>query len=143
MVPAGKWSVYFQQGKALSFGGIDEYLPYCELQVTGPAKQLQIIEPGEFLIVRVREDISGVQSGVTTVAFGGTRLTGVFEKEFGSYETVMELRADTHPEITRLRCARVDEVPVGVFLSLTEIRTALGELATLEISGPAMQHDAR
>lgn len=105
--------------------------------MTGPAQQPQIIEPGEFLIVRVREDISGIQPGVTTVAFGGTRLTGMFEKAFASYETVMELRADTHLEITRVRCAHVDEVPVGAVLSLAQIRTALGELATLEISAPA------
>lgn len=131
VVPAGKWSVYFQRGVATSFGGVDEYQPYCELQVTGPAAYEQFIEPGEFEVLNVRNDVDAFLNAPVKVASSALRVGGLLDREFVLYETVMHLRSDHQPRVSQLRCARLDELRVGVFLSLAEIREALGNIMTL------------
>lgn len=130
-IPARKWSVYFQQGEATSFGKVDEYLPYCQLEVSGPQEQEQNIEPGTFEVTDVRDEVNSVLSAPVSVAYSGHRMAGVFERQFARYETVMYLRATDQPHITQLRCSRIDETPVGTFVSVFEIRQALGDVLTM------------
>jgi hypothetical protein len=136
VVPPGKWSVYFQRSVATSFGGIDEYAPHCELVLTGPEESDQLIEPGGFEVVEVQYDRDAALNRPVNIASSGQSVASVFDRHFVLYDTIMYLRSDEQPQVTGLRCAHLDEAGVGVFLTVAEIRAAIGSIMTLTLRNP-------
>ena len=130
-VPARRWYVYFQDGKVTSFGEVDEYLPYCKLEVNGPEQGDQLIEPGVFEVIKVRDEVDSRLASPVHVAASGDYLAGLIDRQFAHYETRVYLSSDTQPHVSQLVCGHLDEVGTGLFLSLPVIKKTLGNIITI------------
>ena len=125
-VPANDWSVYFQNGKATDFGPVDEYEPYCELYLGSAKDKAWSLQPDVFTIIRVDRGVEEAGSLQIKLA---SLTTGQFLHDFVPvhYITTLYLHSEQQPEVQELRCSHLAEPRVGSFLSLQQIRSALGE----------------
>jgi hypothetical protein len=142
VVPAGMARVFFQEGVAQT--AIDEYRPHCELTVRNLADRPQTIHADHFTVVRVTSDIVHVAtSGGVVVAVsadfqltsggGGGDSGGDGEGRLMKIYTLY-LHSDRQPNVLSLVCGGAFNLPAQATRpSLQDIKTALGDYATLQL----------
>jgi hypothetical protein len=135
-VPAGRASLFIQDGRVVSYSEINLYRAHCRLEVTHVKDAAQTVAAGEFAIERVLYTDRPLP-GTAAVLFasragGGIRVgDGVGPYVFATH---MILRSARHPEVRELTCRRWDDPALGVHLTIREIRQTLGEIFTLELA---------
>ena len=113
--------------------------PYCQFYRFEPPEALQTrryIEMDEFLIIRAyqSEDIAVLKP--QRLARLSTAAMFIMDDDSPSsmtLSTVMKLKSGNQPEIIELKCAIFTDPFVENFLSIKEIQTTLGKVATLHI----------
>ena len=132
-VPASKAGVYFQGGKVLSHKDVDEYYPHCKLEVRDVKDTPQSIEPDEFVVYKVVE-------GEDYSALAYPRLAGLGIISAGNgagrvmYFTNFYLRSDKQPHVMLLICQHWEDPTDAEYLTVRQIRKALGEFFTLKLA---------
>ncbi len=141
-IPAGTARVTLQHGRASN--GASEWDPSCAFTVDEVSDGTQRIEPDRFHVVSFsqrRAPYGLAWRGVRVAAVGigvGVGGGGVFGGGFFDtsrrvvYVTFMRLHSDEQPQVRALEC-KVTSDPLGEFLSVEQIREALGAIATLEL----------
>jgi len=109
--------------------------PRCRFTITRLSDEPQHLLPEAFVVERITQyrrpfGMGGRQPGALRVA--GFGWSGLFDpgREL-DYVTDMKLRSETQPDIRRLICLITDD-PLGRFLTLSQIRETLGEIASIE-----------
>ncbi len=132
-VPANDAGVYIQNGEVVrSFWRVKQHYPYCALDLRRRLETPQTVQPDEFTIVRVS------QESVMTVRLPFVHVTDTDQSNGASYEiyaTLMTLRSERQPEVTRLTCAQWVYPPLQRHVTINEMRKALGDLFTLRLPG--------
>jgi len=141
VIPANRTRIFFQDGRQ-SYG-INEYYPHCELRVRNISEQTQTVHADRFSIERVFGSVgeivnsSGIQLagsvGAILLASGGGSGDGNGEMRL-MYTYFMALHSDQQPHVTYFVCGGAFEEPaLADYPSLQDIRTAMGEYATLTL----------
>jgi hypothetical protein len=141
VIPAQRTRVFFQDGRA-SYG-INEYYPHCELRVRDISEQSQTVQADRFSIERVFGSVDEIVSsggiqlagsvGTTLILGGGGNGNGNGEMRL-MYTYFMALHSDRQPHVTYFVCGGAFEEPaLADYPTLQDIRTAIGEYATLSL----------
>ncbi|MBT8129592.1 MAG: hypothetical protein HKO86_06835 [Gammaproteobacteria bacterium] len=125
-------SVYLQFGNIETVGNIDFYKPHCKFELYTISEQARQVEPDTFTVTRIvdqREDVSLEWPRYAALAMGGydgpVHLT---------YSTTMYLDSKMQPDVFRMTCKRWDWPATGEYLSINEMRQALGDYFTLTLA---------
>jgi len=126
--------VYFRNGKQTAKSDIDRFTPYCYLVMhdTRQAGQpQQTIFPGRFYVTKVIES-NELQGGRRTYV-----ALNIYEFDGGpsniDYKLEMRLSSSEQPGVRALICIKnADDYIDRRYPNLSEIKTALGDLVTIE-----------
>ncbi|MEA3411422.1 MAG: hypothetical protein U9R74_07770 [Pseudomonadota bacterium] len=136
-VPTGSSRVYLQGGKVVDVNAVSRFYPSCSFKVMGPLDAKRAIEAGVFEVSGFSQfrrpfglDADGRGIQVASMAWGGMFDRG---REI-VYITVMNLKSPQQTDVHDLTC-KVTSDPLGTFVTLEEIRQALGPVASFEIQG--------
>ena len=134
-----KVGVYIQNGKVKPWSEIDHYHAHCKFEVRKRKDTEQQVQPDEFVVTRVVEDIvHSVRWGHWQVA-DTTLGMRVSDQSGGpslwTYATYMYIASDRQPHVFRLGCGHsaYPGTREAVHLSITQMRKALGDLITLQL----------
>jgi hypothetical protein len=133
-IPANWATARLQAGRVVPFGHVQEHAPHCIFEINTVSEMPQRVEPDTFTIVRVGWQISPIaaRSGFVPAFFYADE--GSFTQMF--YKTIFTLRSERQPGVRQLTC-QSDQYAAGIaiprYLSVPEIRQALGGIFTLEL----------
>ncbi len=131
--------VYIQNGKVLPWSEINAYYAHCKFELRERKDTEQRVEPGEFIVTRVVQDV------VHSVRWGRWQTAGVSlgvrvgDTDGGpslfAYATYLYLGSERQPQVFRLGCGHwaYPGSRYAEHLSVAQMRKALGDLITLEL----------
>lgn len=125
-------SVYLQYGKIEPTSNIDFYKPHCKFELYTISEKARQVKPDTFVVIRIvdqREDVS--IAWPRYAAFGMAYGDGPVHL---TYSTTMYLESSIQPDVFRMECKRWDWPADGEFLSINEMRQALGDYFTLTLA---------
>ena len=142
-IAPGQRAAYLQQGKLLPWYHVNQYAPYCALALQASREAAQSVGPDEFVIRNVSQrflftlaDASSAQAGPLSRA----RLVHASSDRNGdgmTYEavaTVMDLYSGRQGEVRALTCVSWGLPQGRSYLTVQDIRRALGSFCTLELA---------
>ena len=132
VIPAERARVYMQAGEIKPHKLIDSYYPNCSLLVNEVLDSQQIVKKDEFYIYNVRQ--TSALAG-ERLAFLNTGMRGAGDSGpgFSPYVTTLYLRSERQPQVLLLHCEHWEAPSDAEYLSIKQIRKALGNIMTLEI----------
>lgn len=139
-VPAGS-KVYLQNGEVMRRAGVKQSKPYCYFHLYRAQALLDTpatVSVGSFSIGSTQNRLEYVQRGAELLRVAGSIVTAGFVTQDASEQTMVTritLHSETQPEVMHLNCAIWAVPNERNHPSLEEIRQALGELVTLQLSG--------
>ncbi len=133
-VPAQQRYLYFQHGRAMNFQDVNQYLPYCALELHTKRPGPQSVKPDTFAIHKVdrRYQYSLARAGLE-VAQMRDRGNG---DPWSVVATLLELSSEKQSDVIRLVCAHWGVPQNMSYLTVADIRRSLGELFALELAQP-------
>ena len=129
VIPAGNARVTLQYGKVASVTEVELYHPRCWFISRVIKNEVQIINAGEFRIVKVRETYESVQR-TTGFPFAGISFASS-SPTADEYFTEMDITSETQSNISRLICSHWEDPSDAKHLTLKQINTALGGMANI------------
>lgn len=131
-VPPDQTSVYLQYGKIAASRDVDFYKPHCKFELYKISTKARVVEPDTFVVIKIvdqREDVSVARPTYASLGFsygdGPLHLT---------YSTAMYLESAVQPDVFRIDCKRWDDPVIGEYVSISEMREALGDYFTLKLA---------
>ncbi|HKJ95827.1 MAG TPA: hypothetical protein VKA32_09395 [Gammaproteobacteria bacterium] len=130
-LPAGPFSIWIQDGR-YALRAVDDYRPFCKLHGKTSSTSGVTLQPTRFRIVEVRYryDIAAAR-GAVRVASLALRESG--DDELTMIQTQMKLHSDEPTPLDTVTCMKRGFVRRDSFLSVEDIRTALGDYFTLDL----------
>jgi len=125
-------SVYLQNGKPGAARDVDFYKPHCKFELFTISTEVRIVKPDTFVVKKVvdqREDVSA--SWPTYAGLGMVMGDGPVHL---TYSTTLYLESKIQPDVYRMDCKRWDDPVIGEYLSINEMRQALGDYFTLTLA---------
>ncbi len=125
-------SVYLQNGRVERYGNIDIFRPHCKFELYTISEQARTVKPDTFVVTRIvdrREDVSTgwpLYAGLELATDGGPM--------HKTYSTAMYLESQLQPEVYRMDCMQWDWINVGEYVSVSQMRQALGDYFTLTLA---------
>jgi hypothetical protein len=125
-------NVFFQNGRAMPFFDVNEFIDYCALTLYAQKQVPQTIKPDTFVVTKVYREY------LYQLASASVMLAQVMQNNDGEtwhvLATQMELQAKNQPDVIRMTCAAWG-LPQDISnVTLAGIRKSLGEIATLEVA---------
>lgn len=137
-IPPDSARAYVQSSRQVS--GVNQYHPHCKFNVYHVRDGPQVIQPDIFQITRIKR-YSGIN--FTNLPYRQTASVSLLSGDNGGdgarlvmFSTELSLQSSRQPEVMTLICQYFDEPALGRYLSLAEIRSALGAIATLNGADP-------
>ena len=129
-------AVYVQNGELMQYGEVNFYLPNCKFEIYTMSEQQRTVNPDRFEIVKVVDDIesSALQKSTQLAASGGAMTLGWLDKSYVfNYATLMYLNSEEQKDVYRMTCQHWEDMMDDKYLSVTQMRQAMGDVFTLEI----------
>lgn len=126
-IAADKAGVYIQNGKLTEFNQIQRYSAHCRIEVYKFSNNSQVIQPDTFTILKISQQQSMLDSSPLRKV---NRYDGGVA--FLYYSTDFYLSSFKQPNVYRLICGHWLLAKEGGYLSLTEIRSTLGQIITFQ-----------
>ena len=133
-IPRDAATVRLQYGEIVPRNGVQEYDPYCVVELNTVSAEPQILKPGQFEVWRVTRSVEILAAAASP--FVKTRY--VFDDtapSFLYYKSEFHLRDPAQPNLRSMTCAWDQMAPGNRafmrHLTLDEIRSALGSWITL------------
>lgn len=128
-IPANLARRYFQNGNAMMKNDVDIYYPHCSLLMNTLVDYERIIEPTIFEIYKIVDDQEYAQRRTYAA---GRSLGSIDGPTIIGYTSYYYLRSTEEPDVRSLECAQWND-PVSVrYLSINEVKNALGEYFSLQ-----------
>lgn len=130
-IEPGQASAHLQDGKLLPWYHVNQYAPYCALALQARRDVAQSVGPDDFVVRKVS------QRFLFTLAQARPVRTQRERSDAMTYEvlaTVMQLHSARQPEVRALTCASWGLPQGGSYLTVEQIRRALGAYFTLELA---------
>ena len=125
-------SAYLQFGNIEPVGNIDFYKPHCKFELYTISEVARQVRPDTFVVTRIvdqSEDVSVEWPRYAALAMGA--YGGPMHLTFS---TAMYLESSMQPDVFRITCKRWDWPATGEYLSINEMRQALGDYFTLMLA---------
>ncbi|MEM7294959.1 MAG: hypothetical protein AAF420_16400 [Pseudomonadota bacterium] len=132
-IPDFKARVYFQHGKALNHAPSDRWTTYCSVLVQNvqyPDQARQVVQPGDFGVVRVKQSNdynNRARVFVASVKWSYDPPSNV------TYKTELRLASPEQPDVRSLICEKRVDAYGRYQPSFSEIRAALGEHVKIQL----------
>nr|MBS0020038.1 hypothetical protein [Gammaproteobacteria bacterium] len=134
-IPADAARISIQHGKVRPQGLVNEFYPYCELEVRQVQATAQSVKPDEFVIHQVGRRVYDVGLSSPTVASLGLSIGLGDGPRQTFYATVLHLHSEKQPDVLKLTCESDQRSFPGIIyarhLTVREIQEALGAVLTL------------
>ena len=131
-IPADNTSVYLQHGKVVASRDVDFYKPHCKFELYTISTKARVVKPDTFVVIKIvnqREDVS-----VGAPRYAGLGISYGDGPLHLTYSTAMYLESNIQPDVFCLDCKRWDNPAIGEYLSINEMRGALGDYFTLKLA---------
>lgn len=135
-IPAGWATVRLQAGQPVAFGHVQEHEPHCIFEIDTVRPTAQQVEPDSFVVTRVQRSMSESSVVPNLLINLGAGDDDGYTQLF--YKTIFTLKSEKQPGVRELTCQSDQYAPgVGIpkYLTLGEIRSALGTWFSLDIPG--------
>ena len=138
-IPPQQVGVYIQNGKVLPWSEINAYYAHCKFELRDRKDTEQKVDPGEFIVTRVVQDVVHMVSGghAQTAGLSWSARIGTMDDgaSVQTYATYLYLGSDRQPQVFRLGCGHwaYPGSRYAEHLSIAQMRKALGDLITLEL----------
>jgi hypothetical protein len=134
-IDAGAATVRLQYGRIVPRNSVQEYDPFCVVELNTVGTAPQILRPGRFEVRRVTRSVNPItaarSSSFLQTAFGMDE----GDSSFLYFITAFRLRDPAQPDLRGMTCAWNQMAPANRMLmrhlTLDEIRSALGDWMTL------------
>jgi hypothetical protein len=134
-VAANSLSVYMQDGSIKPYSAINKYYPHCKFELYTLSEQARTVQPDTFNIVRVMDETDLSSSRATMFA---SLRTADGDPDGGpsivTFTTSMYLKSKTQGDVYRMTCMHWDLINESRYLSIAEMRKAMGNIFTLTVS---------
>lgn len=145
-IPKDRSYIYIAHGKVAplkNYNTVDIYDPYCMFRLHNGADVARKVLPDKFNVTKVIE-WEGYMSGLNYMNVANrnnqaSRFIKVAAMNIGSgyssitmYATIIGLHSAKQPEVKELVCGHWDEQSLVEPLTLKQMKTALGELVTVD-----------
>lgn len=125
-------SVLLQNGKVGAVRDIDFYKPNCKFELFTISEEARVVKPDTFVVTRIVDQAEDVSlTWPTYAAFGMAFGDGPVHLTFS---TTMYLESRLQRDVFRMTCKRWDDPNHGEYLSINEMRQALGDYFTLTLA---------
>ena len=131
-IPPDQVSVLLQDGAILKPGGVDLYRPNCKFELYSISADARIVRPDRFLITRVYDE--NEFTGLQRTYHAGLRMMANDAPQTITYATVMHLQSELQADVYRMTCKHWESVVEDRYLTVSEMRRAMGEVFTLLIN---------
>ena len=138
-IAGGQVAIYLQNGKIISEDKIDIYNPNCKFEIYTMSDKSRTVAADSFLVTKVVNDIEStslpgtLQLAVLDNALAAGMLSGMLDRGSMNYTTTMYLHSDRQKDVYRMSCQHWEDVIDDKYLSISEMRQAMGEVFTLEL----------
>lgn len=131
-VPAGLARVYLQRGELTSYGGSNQYVPFCYFRLPDPLPIEQHVEPGVFVVHSVWLDETSV--GFERPVRVASALLGFGEGwSTMAYQFHISLVSEKQPKVLLVCSGAFDSPAVATPIRLPEVREALGDYVKVRV----------
>ena len=132
-IPRDKVAAYVQDGKVLGYNDVDWYRPNCKFELYTISEQPRQVRADSFSTTRVVDEIesSSLQGQVHYVAM--VVGMGLDRSYVFNYATKMYLHSELQPDVYRMTCQHWEDVVDDRYLSVEQMRQAIGDVFTLAI----------
>jgi hypothetical protein len=132
-VPPHWARVFVQAGGVVSYSGVNQYYPFCYVELRRPTASSQEIKPGRFRVVQARQNMESVVQA-RPLQLAGVQIAGGGFVSDQTYLLALVLDSTEQPEVARLVCAGGFDVPaLARPPTLEQINQALGDLGRLTL----------
>jgi hypothetical protein len=128
--------VYLQHGQRVSVNSVSRVYPNCWFEVNDVIDKPQFVEPGRYRLVGLNHYRRpfGLGSVNERLLVAGLYMGGLFDRSIEiEFITAMKLNAEEGGSEIRNFMCKVTADSMGRYLTLGEIREALGEVVTIEL----------
>ncbi len=127
-------TVRLQFGRIVPRNSVQEYAPFCVVELNTVSDEAQTLQPGRFEVWRVTRSVSTIAAAASPFVKVGL-MVDHSEPSFLYYKTEFRLRDAAQPKLRSMTCMW-DQMapgnrPLMRHLTLDEIRQALGDWMTL------------
>ncbi len=129
---AGQTRLYLQQGLIMPPEDVDVTTPYCWLELT-PAPVADVkLQPGTFTVARVNDGTTDADDSELPMPPSQDGEPPLASADV-LYRTVLFVRGAQPSTLNTVTCEQLDDVQLGQYLSISDIRVALGALFSLDL----------
>ena len=125
-------SVFMQHGRLQAEALLDRYQPYCKLERYTRQEHATRVQPDRFVIKRVVEETE-LTTQLPMPPMASLLLVGGDPSVY-TYTTHLYLHSAQQPEVYRLSCMHWEDILDDRYLSVAQMREAMGPLFTLELA---------
>src|SRR5574340_31879 len=134
-IPPGAATVRLQYGRIVPRNSVQEYDPFCVVELETVRDEPQTLQPGRFEVWRVTRSVNPIAVGVKSPLIRVRHGDDDGDPRFLYFITEFPLRDPAQPNLRGMRCAWNQMAPGNRMLmrhlTLDEIRWALGEWMTV------------
>ena len=124
-------AVHMQDGKLMEYSSMNHYLPHCKFEIYTMAEKTRQVQPDSFVITRVVDNME--LTSLRPVALASLKLA-YDGPSIVTYATYIYLSSETQPDVYRMSCMHWEDISVRRYLSISEMRRAMGALFSLQIT---------
>ena len=129
-------AIYVQNGELMSYDEVNKYNPNCKFEIYTMSEQPRTVKQDTFEIIKVVDDIeSSSLMKSTQLAMRGSPLIvgGLDRSNVFNYATMMYLNSEKQKDVYRMTCQHWEDIKDDRYLTVTQMREAMGEIFTLVI----------
>ena len=129
-------ATYVQNGELMSYDAVNKYNPNCKFEIYTMSEHSRTVAPDTFEIIKVVDEIesSSIQKSTQLAVLGNTYALGMLDRSYVfNYATMMYLNSEKQNDVYRMTCQHWEDVKDDRYLSVTQMREAMGEIFTLVI----------
>jgi len=138
-VPAGHARVFLQNGKVVAKHRLNQYYPFCDFEIRSVSDGTLQITADTFTVTKVIDnetEVVSTPSALRHVAWGMGHEIQDDGMPMVTRSVQHRLHSPRQPQVMRLTCYGGFSDPWKVaYPTITEIRHALGEIATVKLAG--------
>ncbi len=127
-IAPGQVAVYIQNGKIIPAENIKQRQPNCKFEINTIEDTARKVMPDKFKIDRFILDSNFVSSGKILLAGLGIMHVSGGSATAEIYTTELFLHSDKQPDVLRLSCEHWEDPADGDYLTLDQIKRALGKI---------------
>lgn len=137
-IPSGQVAVYLQNGEVMPARDVNQYYPNCKFEVYTISESPRTVEPDTFVIYRIVDEMQEVSAGRPMYAANGGFAMLVMSDGpiWYNFTTQMYLQSGRQPDVYRMTCRHLEELWKSRYLSIRQMRDAMGKVLTLESDNP-------